>query len=216
MKARADTEKQAAGAFSGEAVAERIDSKRSAKDVMEHVYEGHIPRLRPCGHSLRARHIRLPHNLRHTRHTRSGAVELPDRLHLGSRQQDRAELRHTADGTHQRIRHLRRDNHRRADRLPHGGVPLQGRQPQGGRRDTRGRRPPRRHTQRGVRPGRHDGAGARHPQRVPPRRRRQPARRHRGAGRNDSPEHHLRFRDGAQRRAARVRGGVPRPRRNRA
>ena len=125
-------------------------------------------------------------------------------------------LRHPAHDTHQHLRHLRRDNHRRAHRLPHGRLPLQGGKPQGGLRHTRGCRPPRRHPQRRLRFGRHDGAASRHPQHFQHRRRRQPAGRHHRAGHHDPAQHHLRERDRAQRRAARVRGGVPRPRRDRA
>ena len=141
------------------------EAKRGVKDAMEFVMHALFLVCGLVAIAFVLVIIRISHHLRHARHPRGGVDRHSSSAHdWDLRQQERRpRLRHPAHDPHQHLRHRRGHRHRRAHRLPHGRVPLQGGQPQGGRRHPRGGGPAGRHPQRRLRPGGHDGPAARHP-----------------------------------------------------
>ena len=160
MKAR--SEKQgSAGRAAERAPAERIDSRRGVKDVMETVMKAVfvVCGLVAVGFVLIISIYLIISGLPAIREV--GLWNFLAGTNWDPRQQERQRrIRHPAHDFHQHLRHLRRHLDRRAHRLPHGRVPQQGGRQAGRRRDTRGGGPAGRHPQRGLRPGGHDGAAA--------------------------------------------------------
>ena len=177
--------------------------RRALKKTIEKIMNAVFFVCGAGGHCRRSAHHRIYGRLRPAGHPGDRPARLPvrHRMEVYCR---RAEIRHSAVHPHQHLGHAGSHRHRRARGPADGGVPFQGGQPTGRVGRAPGGGAAGGHTQRGVRPHRHDGAGAGCDGAVPFEKRHLPVRGHSGACHHDSAVHHLGERNGAERRAARV------------